>query len=103
MVASGVFREADLSKKREIESRLVKEVWPKHLKVFEEKLAENNGWLVGDNLTWCDLYLCVVLEWIGLEAEALLTRFANCKVLENRVKSIPKIAQWIRSRPETNL
>jgi glutathione S-transferase len=103
MVASGVFREADITKKRNIESKLVKDVWPKYLKLFDERLSKNNEWLVGSNLTWCDLYLVVVLEWIGLEGDVLLDNFVHCKALEKRVKSIQKIAEWIKKRPVTDL
>ena len=103
MVASGVFREADITKKRNIESKLVKDVWPKYLKLFDERLAKNNEWLVGSNLTWCDLYLVVVLEWIGLESGVLLDNFVHCKALETRVKSIQNIAEWIKKRPVTDL
>ena len=103
MVASGVFREPDITKKRSIESKLVKDVWPKYLQLFDERLAKNSEWLVGSNLTWCDLYLVVVLEWIGLESDELLNSFVHCKTLEKRVKSIPNIAEWIKKRPVTDL
>ena len=103
MVASTVFRQEDPAKKAEIETKLAAEVWPVYLKTFEERLGTNNGWLVGGCMTWADLYLAVVLEWIGPQEDAILAQFVKCDALSKRVKSIPQIAEWIKKRPVTAL
>ncbi len=95
------FRENDPTRKAELEKKIAEEVWPNNLKIFENKLTQNNGWLVGDGMTWADLYFVLVLDWLREGKEATLASFPHCKALAEKVTSNPKIAEWIKKRPVT--
>ena len=95
------FRESDPVKKAEIEKKIDLEIWPNTLKVFEEAIAKNNGWLVGHSMTYADMYLTVVLERLGNKRDATLAKYPNCKALAEKVSGNPKIAEWIKRRPTT--
>jgi glutathione S-transferase len=54
----------DEVRKRNLKQKLFKETIPKNLGYFEAKAAQNkSGYLIGDSLTWVDLYLIVILDW----------------------------------------
>ena len=55
-------RENDPARKAELEKKISEEVWPDNLKIFETRLGKNNGWLVGNGMTWADLYFVSVLD-----------------------------------------
>ena len=71
-------------------------------KSFEDKLVKTNtGYLVGSTLTMADIYLIATLEKLGDGLEPLLGNFPKLYSLDKRVKSHPKIAEWIAKRPNT--
>ena len=94
-------RENDPEKKAELEKKIAEEVWPNNLKIFEAKLAKNNGWLVGNGMTWADMYFVSVLDWLREKKDEVLASFPHCKKLSENVNSNPKIAEWIKKRPVT--
>ena len=98
-----VRRETDEAKKKEIEEKLGKEILPVYLKQFETKLAQSSsGFMIGDSLTWVDLYFTVLLEWLGEKKDALLAFFPKAKALDEKIRGHPKIAEWIAKRPVTS-
>ena len=97
-----IFRETDPAKKAELEKKVSEEVWPQNLKIFETFIAKNNGWLVGNGMTWADMYLTIIVGWMGDEKrDAALAHFPQCKALADKVNANPKIAEWIKIRPVT--
>ena len=94
-------RENNPAKKAELEKKIAEEVWPNNLKIFEAKLAKNNGWLVGNGMTWADMYFVSVLDWLREKKDEVLAPFPHCKKLSENVNSNPKIAEWIKKRPVT--
>ncbi len=96
--------EKDEHKKKELQERLNNEVIPNNMKLFESKLAKtNSGYLIGKGLTWADLYLVCILEWLGPHKEAVLNNFSHLKAFEHKIRSLPKIAEWISKRPKTDM
>ena len=96
-----ILREPNVERKVEIAKKIESEIWPTNLKIIEERLVKNNGWLVSSGMTWADLYLNVVLESLGDKKNAALAPYPHCKALADKVTSNPKIAEWIKNRPET--
>jgi len=94
-------RESDPSRKAELEKKIAEELWPNNLKIFETRLAKSNGWLVGNGLTWADLYFVSVLDRLRERKDEVLASYPNCKALSDKVNSNPKIAEWIKKRPVT--
>ena len=94
-------KETDEAKKADINKKLQNEVIPNNMNIFEAKLAKNNGFLVGQSLTWPDMLLSILLDWMGDKKSAVLPLFPNIKALDERVRSDKGIAEWIKNRPVT--
>ena len=95
------FKETDQAKKTELQKKLTEEVVPGTLKLFESRLAKNNnGFLIGNSLNWAEIYLFVVLDWCS-DREKTLEKFPLVKKLDDRIKTTPKIAEWLAKRPTT--
>ena len=92
------FREIDPERKQEQKKKNNQEVWPTNLKIFENRLAKNKGWLVGNGMTWADMHFVLALDWVEDE---ILAPYKHCKALIQKVTSTPKIAEWIKKRPVT--
>ena len=82
---------------------------PNFLNNFEKFLKENgsNGFLVGDKLTWADIYVsyCITLVQAvvtKMEQSISCDKYPLCKALISKVESLPKIAEWIAKRPQTD-
>nr|AIT99308.1 glutathione S-transferase sigma 7 [Brachionus koreanus] len=76
------------------------EVWPRNFQFFEDRLNKNgNGFLVGKRLSWADIYLSQMTDFIQNKDE-FLNKFPLVKALDKKVRSIPKIADWIKRRPD---
>jgi len=63
--------------------------------------ANNSGWLVGDSVTWADLYLAEFLDRLNMwdPDHHVLDHYPSLHALVDRVNHIPQIAQRISSRP----
>ena len=97
-----VFYETDEAKKKELEEKLKNETVPSHFKFLETKLAGNaSGFLIGDSLTWVDLYLVILKEWLGEKKDPIMAHFPKIKAHEEKVRALPKIAEWVAKRPVT--
>jgi len=70
---------------------------------YTKFLKQNGtGWLVGDSITWADLYLAEQLDRAHNLLDhhhQLLDDYPELKALMERVNNIPEIAERIRSRP----
>ena len=68
----------------------------------EARLAAKEGvWLVGDSLTWADLYLFHYLTSWAAAIPDLLKPLPNCQKLIEGIKEIPQLKDWIDMRPKT--
>lgn len=95
----------DNAAKAEAKSKYLQEQLPVTLDNFERLLKENkggDGYFVGDGLTWADLQLLVVVDWLQmLGATDLLNERPKLLALSQRIEKLPKIAAWIANRPKT--
>lgn len=94
--------EIDLKKKEQLMLKFKNEIWPKNFKIFDERIETNkSGYLVGERLTWVDLHLVRYFEVFEYEKIQVLDKFSNLRDFLQMVKKLPKIANWLDSRPET--
>nr|UOU03289.1 glutathione S-transferase sigma 1-3 [Brachionus rubens] len=99
-----VHYEKDEARKAEVSKKAFEETIPNILKVLDAKVAKNgSGFLVASGLTWADLFLVTILEWLGDKKSALLSNFKNLKSLDEKVTSHAKIADWLAKRPKTEM
>jgi len=78
-------------------NKITGETIPNMLKFIENLLVKNeNGFLVGDSLTFADLHLINTIEWLGDYKENILSKLDVLKEYDQRIRSLPKIAQHIK-------
>ena len=78
------------------------ELLNKNLGYLEAQLNKTGtGFLVGDSVTWLDLYLVIVLDSLLDKKEKILSIFPAIKKADEKVRALPKIATWIAKRPVT--
>jgi glutathione S-transferase len=93
--------ETDESKKKEIQ-RVLMELIPKCMCILESKLKRTNtGFLVGNSLTWIDLYTSNILDALG-PCSLILQKFSLIEAHFNQIRSIPNIAKWLEIRPKSD-
>ncbi|GMS81629.1 hypothetical protein PENTCL1PPCAC_3804, partial [Pristionchus entomophagus] len=69
----------------------------------EYKKNGSTGYLVGDSITWIDL---VVVDHLGLLdhfVPGFMDGFEEIRNLQKNVNANLKLAEWIRTRPHTNM
>jgi len=97
--------EKDETKKAEGKKKFSEEQLPASLKLLEKLLTANHGgdkFFVGDELTWLDLQFLNFNKWIShAGVENPLANFPKLAALKKRIEEIPKIAEWIKKRPQT--
>ncbi|KIH43997.1 glutathione S-transferase protein [Ancylostoma duodenale] len=89
-----------------VQEALKKDIFlPASAKLFrymKKFLDDNNsGYLVGDSLTWADLYLAEHVAVYGQWFPEMLEGFPEIKSHTEKVRSNPALRKWIETRPET--
>ncbi|KAI1900228.1 hypothetical protein AGOR_G00047840 [Albula goreensis] len=92
------WREEDQKLKKEKIDKLFDCHAPKLLS-FLEKHLEDRDWLVGDAVTWADLYWHVCFTTFTVLRPGFARHHQGLCTLINRVESIPQLARWIQNRP----
>ena len=78
--------------------------WPKNLGFFEKQLGANkSGYLVGESLSWADLHLYAVLDWLFDRKKEVVEKFPLVKALACKIEATPSIAKWLADRPKSVL
>ncbi|CAJ0925669.1 unnamed protein product [Ranitomeya imitator] len=70
------------------------------ISALEKELGENK-WFAGEYVTWADLYWDVSSDSIEYFQPGYFKDYPNLLSLKKRVKELPKIAAWIKRRPQT--
>ena len=87
-----------------IKEQLFNATWSTNLPFFESKLVKTKtGYLVGSMLTWADLYLSSILDNLGNRYDRVLEKFPEVMKLDKMVKAMPRIAQYLKKRPVTDM
>jgi glutathione S-transferase len=98
--------EQDPVKKAELKKKYLEEQLPQFLQQLEALLVSNkggDGYFVGDELTWADLYLVRMQGSLELQAgvPTALSATPKLNALFNRVIALPKIAAYRAKLPVT--
>lgn len=96
--------EQDEKRKEEIVVKFNHDTIPHNLELFERNLTKSkSGFLFPSGLTWPDLHLMNVIEWFDEPQQAILERYPLVKEHYERVRALPRIADWISKRPVTEI
>lgn len=97
------FMEKEEPRKTTLNQKLANETLPHNLKIIDERLAKSgSGFLASSGLSWADLHLFNVLEFLGDRREQLFANFKNIKALDQKIRAHPNIAAWLAKRPITD-
>ncbi|XP_070555868.1 hematopoietic prostaglandin D synthase-like [Ptychodera flava] len=99
-----MFLEKDEAKKKEMMDKNYGEYFPNLLKCLEKLLVQNqggDGYFVGDKVTLADLsFTAITYNLVEWKSDV----FKDCPklaALKTRVEKLPRIAEWMKKRPET--
>ncbi|UJR07815.1 hypothetical protein I4U23_012098 [Adineta vaga] len=96
--------EQDEAKKKELTKKFFAEELPKHFQNLEVlgKLYGNGGhFFVGNSLTWADLLFYNFTQTFLQEDKTCLDKYPWLKQNRAEVEKQPKIAEYLKNRPET--
>jgi glutathione S-transferase len=104
-VMSVFFGDSDESKAA-AKKKLFETAIPKHFGVLEKRIKDNespDGWIYGEKLTYVDLRIADALSvLLGVDKDKdVLASYPGLKKLNEAVNSQPRIAEWIKKRPDT--
>uniref|UniRef100_A0A1X7UTR3 Uncharacterized protein n=1 Tax=Amphimedon queenslandica TaxID=400682 RepID=A0A1X7UTR3_AMPQE len=92
--------EKDETRKQELQKRLAEEVFPKYLGKLNE-LTAATGYLCCGRLTWPDLQLYNILDYILKGHPEVLSNFSGLTSLRKNIEADANMSKWIKERPET--
>lgn len=96
--------EKDETRKAELDKKLAQETIPKVFGILDAKISQSgSGFFVSSGLTWADLYMFNILEWLGEKKDQTLAFFPNLKTLDQKVRETPRVTEWLLKRPKTDL
>jgi len=94
--------ETDEIRKTELKSKLANNTIPTTVHYLEEKLrSTNTGYLVGDSLTWIDIYAFNIIDVLGQNGRLILDKFPLLNKHFSLVKNVPGILDWLEKRPNS--
>ncbi|KIH45135.1 glutathione S-transferase protein [Ancylostoma duodenale] len=99
-------RTAPAMDEKQFDEKLTEEVLlPAREKLFgfmTKFLKESkSGYLVGDSLTFADLYVAEISAEFDKRFSKIYDGFPEVKAHAEEVRSIPALKKWIETRPET--
>ncbi|KAJ8262722.1 hypothetical protein COCON_G00151790 [Conger conger] len=92
------WREEDQALKKQKIDELFDCYMPKLLSFLEKHLRDRD-WLVGNAMTWADLYWHVCFTTCSVLRPGFASQSPGLSALIDRVGSIPQLARWIQDRP----
>jgi len=96
------FEKDPIEKKKQTE-KLEKEIFPGLLKkLLAMKQQSSGAYLVGNELTWADIFLSAFLDqWLAVFHVDGISRFSLLTDLKEKVKECPAIKAYLAQRKET--
>jgi len=95
------FFEKDEAKKEAMKQEIIQDSIPQQLGNMERRIQENPaGWLFGTKVTYIDLNLYIIVDFMKLFKESALDGYPGVEKLVNSVGALPNIAKWLKNRPE---
>ncbi|KAG8223843.1 hypothetical protein J437_LFUL007864 [Ladona fulva] len=104
MQVVGFFHEKDERKKEEMRKILINDTMPFYLKRFDEIVGKNSGYFVGGKLTWADLHIISILDFLQSYMKMTFLddgTYPNLKIVKDHVMDVPSIKSWVERRPKT--
>ncbi|CAJ0914407.1 unnamed protein product, partial [Mesorhabditis belari] len=93
--------------KEKLYKEVVEPAREKFFPLVVKRLSENEaGFLVGDKLSWADLFFANHLEYFvtgGFNSSDYLDKYPELLAYQKRIHNIPEIKKWIEKRPQTAL
>ncbi|XP_008203102.1 glutathione S-transferase [Nasonia vitripennis] len=81
-----------------------KELVPFYVQRLDEQVKRNGGYLVGGKLSWADIVLVGLLDYLNfMSGHNIIENAVNLKALEAKVLAQPGIKAWVAKRPKTDL
>jgi len=99
-----LFIETDVGKLEVLKKEVVEKMEERFLNKFNEIVEKNDGrHLVGQKLTWADLWLVYVIEDIEMVGGINLAsdKYPGIQALMRTVYAVPQVKEWIAIRPKT--
>ena len=94
--------EKDEARKAELMKAFLGNAIPKYLGILNTLLVNNSGYLWGGKLTWADLYLANVVDFLYRDPiKDAFSPYPEITKLRDRVDSQPNMAKWLKERPVT--
>jgi len=90
----------------EKENKFRDELTPKSINPLLDLLEnhfEDKEWYCCNKISWVDLMISVEFDGLTMNYPKLLENYPKVAAQVNKVKEIPKIKNWVKSRPETFL
>lgn len=98
-----MLHETDEARKKEKDEKFRQQTLPAQLKLFDDRLAKSgSGFIAPSGLTFVDLYLHVLVDWF-ISQPGLIDNLPHLKANREKVSSIPRIAEWLKTRPVTDV
>lgn len=96
--------EKDPVKKEEYFAKYYGDTVHNFFKLFNKTLEDNKtGFLVGDSVSYADLFLLSACDWMKEHKEKLFGQYTAVKTHYEKVAAIPNIAEWLKKRPVTEM
>ena len=94
--------EKDEAKKKEMTETFIKDQLTPFMKNLAEALKDNGGqWLVGGDLTYADIGMAQLLDFIDKKHPGKMENMAPLLYKhKEKVLALPKIKAWISKRPK---
>jgi len=92
---------AKAAKMEEIKEKTIPDFFGKFNKILQDN---GTGWLVGDKVTWADIFVANGLYNFTLvsgDLDKSLEKYAQVGAFTKKVFGLPAIAKWIQERPQT--
>jgi glutathione S-transferase len=97
--------ETDEGKKTEIKKNIQSNVLPKAWGKFNDILKQNgSGVLVGKNVSYADIYVAFMVEWLStfLELTEKMSDYPELLGHQKKIMGLSGIKEWIVKRPATD-
>lgn len=98
-----MFKESDETKKVELKKTAKEVTLPKTWKKLNEILKKNGtGVLVGNAVTYADIYVACMVEWISVFFDLTdMAEYPEIMAHRSKILGSPGIKEWIEKRPAT--
>jgi glutathione S-transferase len=78
---------------------LMASLFRNNLRIFEKRLAANNGFLAGNSVSYADLFLSSILDNLKEQKNQVVKEFPKVLELDRKITSNQRIRDYLLSRP----